>query len=253
MAGDSSATEALLKTIEEARQLAERMDYSDRSRIKAVGQALHGLEEALVKGASADLNAKDEDFHKRVVEVIAPQEIQFLVDCLPHIKEEMFKTFKPWSELSFLDVGPRFCFGADLLARLHKGISLGFKINVEAIDISELWANFAYLFCPEIPLTINDVGNITDRVWDVVYCSGVIEHVPDTDAFMDKLLQVTGKLLFVMAPYKEDPILVPSHQQTITEKNFKKYKPVKMITLKSNVWRPHDRENYKMILAVFKK
>jgi hypothetical protein len=105
---------------------------------------------------------------------------------------------------------------------------------------------------PDLPLTIADVGGL-ERTWDVVYCSGVIEHVVDTDEFLDKLLGATGKLLFVMAPFNENPILVPSHLHTITKKTFKKHKPKSIQIIKSNVWRPHDRKNYKMILATFKK
>lgn len=258
---DKTSFEEFLARIKEAEQLAEHIDFSDKSKMKAVGQSLHKLHKKLKRAATKEIQARYnanagtlDDLLKKIDEVMTPQELQFLINGLPHIQQSLFDCIPPWKELSFLDVGPRFGFGADLIATLYRGLSLGYKLNVEAIDLFDHWANYTYLSCPELKLTISDIGNVPDdQTWDIVYCSGVIEHVENTDDFLNKLLRITKRLLFVMAPYNENPITVPSHIQTITEETFANHSPLKTHVFKSCVWRPHDRQNFKMIMATFKK
>lgn len=254
-----STLDNFLTKICEAEQLVDAINFSDKSKMLAIGQSLHRLHTKLKRAITQELEGgvrfpDTPSVLAKIEEVMAPQEIQFLIDCLPHIQQALFEFVQPWKELSFLDVGPRFGHGANLIATLYKGVSLGYKLKVEAIDLFDHWANFTYLSCPEIRLTISDIGNVKEgQTWDIVYCSGVIEHVENTDDFLTKLLRITGRLLFVMAPYNENPITIPAHIQTITEETFAGHGPVKTHIFKSSVWRPHDRQNYKMILAIFKK
>lgn len=251
----------LLTKISEAEQLAEKIDFSDKSRMKTIGHSLHKLHAKLKHAATKEIRTRYntnvgsvDDLLKKIDEIMAPQELQFLINSLPHIQQSLFECIPPWKELSFLDVGPRFGFGADLIATLYKSLSLGYKLHVEAIDLFDHWANYTYLSCPELKLTISDIGNIPDgQTWDIVYCSGVIEHVENTEDFLDKLLRITDRLLFIVAPYNENPITVPSHIQTITEETFANHGPHKTHIFKSCAWRPHDRQNFKMILATFEK
>lgn len=96
------------------------------------------------------------------------QELQFAVDCLPYIQRTVAEHGPRWSELSFLDVGPRFGYGAKLMAMLHKGISLGFKLNVESIDLFDNWAAYSAICCPEANLRIGDIADVKNK-YDIVY------------------------------------------------------------------------------------
>ena len=60
----------------------------------------------------------------------------------------------------------------------------------------------------------------TERMFDVVYCSNMLEHI---DLFRDEMIRQTGfvsKFYVVLVPWEETYPLVPSHVHSFNTSNF---------------------------------
>lgn len=152
------------------------------------------------------------------IEKSAPQSELFMVEIIPII-HELFFSFPQNKEISVLDVGPQTFSGTALLSRLHRQNTFNnLKMKISAIDIHDKFRLLGELFCPEVEFITGNIFDITERKWDLIICSHVIEHVTNPLMFLRQLQKLSKQFVVVACPWHEDPIVTTGHQNTIDKK-----------------------------------
>jgi hypothetical protein len=131
---------------------------------------------------------------------------------------------------------------------LHSGNYVWSKVKVDAVDFNDLRERWVKIMYPKINYKVADVYDLPANHWDIVYCSHVIEHVPNPRNFLEKLVNISKGFLFVYAPYNEID-RIPAHRNTITESLFEGFNVENLSILKSMAWHAAIPEDL-CILAV---
>ena len=79
---------------------------------------------------------------------------------------------------------------------------------------------------------VGDIFNLDkhDR-WDLVICSHTIEHVPDPDRFLGRLINLARDFVILACPYKENPeSLIPEHLHSIDDAFLERHHPISTYT-----------------------
>ena len=139
----------------------------------------------------------------------------FMSDALPHI----YRLFSSWPRnqvLKVLDVGANTGAGSSLLAEMHHPASCSeLKMAVTALDISNLYKDYAAVWFPSIDYVVGDIFRIPgEQQWDLVIASHVIEHVEDPVRFLARLQRLARHVLLVLCPFDEKD-RIPGHVNTI--------------------------------------
>lgn len=173
--------------------------------------------------------------------------IQYVIDCLPEFQRILLKHYKRIDELDLLDVGAGSGAGSNLFTRLFSSHYVYSKINVEAVDFIPARRRWVKAMYPRVNYRVADLYELEDKTWDIVFCSAVVEHVPNPKEFCEQLVRVCKGFAFVYVPYNEiNPI--PSHINTFTEKFFDDFNVIATNIIKSIAWHPGKPED-RMILA----
>ena len=180
----------------------------------------------------------------------AAQSQIFVVDCVPVILELLRKNHKRADSTTLLDVGSGTGAGTSLLSSLLSSDMLWCPVKVTGIDLyphrlicaANNFANFDY-----------QIGNVfaLEETFDYVFCSHVIEHVPDLSPFLRRLAKLARKNVIVYAPYDERE-RIAGHVNTITEETFQGFEIERIEVRKSAGWRWGKPETDMCILAVLK-
>ncbi len=178
----------------------------------------------------------------------AAQSIQFVIDCLPEFHRIMQQYHKRNDDLTLLDVGAGTGAGSNVFTMLHSGRHVYSKVTVEAVDYTDSRVKWVKTMYPRVKYKVADVYDLPDNNWDMVFCSHVIEHVPDPRKFLEKLVDISKGFLFVYAPYNEIN-RIPAHINTITESLFEGLNIEKISIFKSMAWHA-DIPDDMCILAV---
>jgi hypothetical protein len=88
-------------------------------------------------------------------------------------------------------------------------------------------------------------------VYDYVFCSHVVEHVPDLAPFLTRLVELARRNVFIYAPYDERE-RIAGHVNTITEATFLGFEVEHLQIKKSAGWRWGKPDADMCILAVLK-
>jgi ubiquinone/menaquinone biosynthesis C-methylase UbiE len=132
---------------------------------------------------------------------------------------ELFFSLPQNAEINVLDVGPQTFSGTSLLSRLHSKESFNnLKMKVSAVDIHDKFFNLKEFIAPEIEFIKSDIFQITDRTWNLIVLSHVIEHVPSPEIFIKKLKSLATKFVIVACPWSESPLLTNGHINSISKK-----------------------------------
>lgn len=151
------------------------------------------------------------------MEKSGPQSELFMVEIIPVI-HKLFFSFPYNKEISVLDVGPQTFTGTALLNRLHAENTFNnLKMKVSAVDIHEKFRLLGEVFCPEVEFIHGNIFDITERKWDLIICSHVIEHVSDPIIFLRQLQKLANMFVVVACPWSEDPLVTTGHQNTINK------------------------------------
>jgi 2-polyprenyl-3-methyl-5-hydroxy-6-metoxy-1,4-benzoquinol methylase len=107
--------------------------------------------------------------------------------------------------LSLLDVGPRTGAGLALLRLLHHPLAftrLKFE-PVYGIDLDPEFERIAKTEFRDIHPLTGDIFDLSDKSYDIVTCSHTIEHIPDPQSFVEKLVRLARRAVFLACPYEE--------------------------------------------------
>lgn len=143
------------------------------------------------------------------------------------------------SNLRVLDVGCNTGFGSNLLASLHRSYFFGFRLDVEGLDVIDMWRPYIQLFLPHIRHRQQDLFTLSpEDTWDFMICSAVLEHVPEPHAFARKMQEHCRDKVFIYAPYRESrKDLAVGHINIFDDQEIKALNPVEWEITKTLAWR----------------
>ncbi len=176
------------------------------------------------------------------------QSIQFAIDCIPHFHRILKRYYRRQDDLSFLDVGGGSGAGANVFAQLHSDRVVYSKIKIDVIDYVPLRKRWVQSVYPNLNYSVRDVYDLADQQWDFVFCSHVIEHVPNPRKFCQQLIKICKGFAFIYAPYNEIE-LISCHINTITEELFQGFNLESLEIFKSMAWHA-DKPKDNCILAI---
>jgi hypothetical protein len=149
-----------------------------------------------------------------------PQALCFLIDAYPKL-QQVFARYPRLGSIRFLDIGPAFGASAGLLSEMHRSHFLGPRLEVEVLDIVDTRQAFIELSYPQLRFLHGDIHQLPpEAIWDVVYCSNVIEHMEQPGEFISAVLSHTRGQAVFLAPYREAAPMSPGHHGPITEQTF---------------------------------
>jgi SAM-dependent methyltransferase len=103
---------------------------------------------------------------------------------------------------------------------------LGVDFSAAAIQLcAERYGHVAEFVCGDI--------SAVPKV-DIIICSNVLEHLDDDTAVVDQLLK-NCKTLYVIVPYKENPIC-SEHIRTYDKDSFSAFKPQRELVFLAKGW-----------------
>lgn len=146
------------------------------------------------------------------------QSLQYYSDMSAFMSSRILQS----ETLSLLDVGPRTGAGLAFLRLVHHPAAFTrLKFDpVAGIDIDPVFENSAALELPDISAMTGNMFDLPEKSWDVVMCSHVIEHIEETENFIEQLCRIAKRYVFLACPYAETP-LSSDHCRTIDYNFFK--------------------------------
>ncbi|WP_270935806.1 class I SAM-dependent methyltransferase [Falsiroseomonas oryzae] len=168
------------------------------------------------------------------------QEEAMMVDLLPII-QALYVGRPREPAVRVLDVGPRYCAGSDLLARvLHPWSYASFTVSVEAVDLDSWYAGPLSAIAPNVSHRVADIREIPgEGGWDLVIASHVIEHVPDPISFATELRRLAGDYVLVACPWKEKD-LIEGHFNRMDEALLERLAPSHVRIYEAANWKPGE-------------
>jgi SAM-dependent methyltransferase len=150
--------------------------------------------------------------------ISAVQSMQFMIDCLPVIRDVVGRLNWPREvPLRVLDAGTGTAGGAHILATLYSSVMLGPPMRVDAIEISRSLQNWARSKFPRVNYVVGDIVQYRPQEpYDLVVCSHTLEHVTDTQVFVQHLRSITKHSVLFYTPWKEQN-LIAGHEHSIDE------------------------------------
>lgn len=167
------------------------------ARAAVAGQlaAWHLLARRLLGGGGAEAAA--------VLRAEIAQEETFMADLLPAIQALLHRRERG-PTIAALDVGPRWCAGSELVARLHHPSSYStIALEVTAIDLFDHYLPMARLIAPNVRHLVADVATLPRASYGIVVCSHVIEHLQDPTGYVERLRSLTSDWLVLGCPHAE--------------------------------------------------
>ncbi len=164
------------------------------------------------------------------------QSTQFVIDMIPYIHEIMVRHYNRFDALSLIDVGPGSCIGTNLLVALHSDHIVYSKLNVSAIDYTDLRERWVRALYPKIDYQVGDVFDLAEMAWDFVVCSHVIEHLEQPRPFIEQLMKICKGFAFVYSPFEETD-RIPHHLSTISRQTYQGIEKCRLEVIKSMGWR----------------
>lgn len=184
-------------------------------------------------------------------ECAIPQSVQFMIDCLPAIRDLLRDPTLP-EPVSVLDVGTRSGAGANLLATLHRAHMMGPALRVDALDILPDFKAYADAVFPDLcEYLVGDIFELDrGRNWDLVTCSHTIEHLADPRPFILELQRRARKWLLLYAPYEERKPDGVEHLTRITRDFVQSFDPLRFDVFTSPGWQKPGEPDCRVVLFI---
>lgn len=148
------------------------------------------------------------------------QSSMFMVDVIPII-HRLYAHLPGTLRKTCLDVGPNIFAGTQLLHNMHAhGTYSRLKLSITAIDKSPVYQDLSAIIVPDVEVLIQDIFEVSGRVWDFAIASAVIEHVPNPVAFAKKLQSLARDFVIFTAPWRETPPMGTGHINVIDKETI---------------------------------
>lgn len=182
------------------------------------------------------------------LEMWIAQSQAFVVDCVPHILDILRENHARRESVTLLDVGAATGAGTALLKSLLSTEMLWCPTEVTGLDIFPSRIVCARNNFPEFDYVISNVFD-HERTYDYVYCSHTVEHVPEPQAFIERLTRLARHNVFVYTPYDEEE-LIAGHRWRIDEDFYDGFAAKRFVRIKSPGWHWGQRDTDYCLLAV---
>lgn len=185
-----------------------------------------------------------------ILELWTAQSQIFVVDCLPHILKVLRQHHLRRDTVSMLDIGAATGAGTSLLKTLLSNNMLWCRVEVTGIDLFGHRLICAKNNYPDFDYLIGDIFG-HEGVYDYVFCSHVVEHVPGTEIFIKRMTEMCRKNVFVYTPFEEAE-LIQGHRNRISKQTYANFDVSEFIEIKSAGWRWGKPDSDMCLLAILK-
>ncbi len=158
------------------------------------------------------------------------------VDAIPTI-HRLYYANPSERVISVLDVGAGTGGGAALLQRLHSRFGPShLKLDVTALDLEDgRIVQFARYVHPGLRILFADIFTL-DTVHDLVFCSNVIEHIPNPEPFVRRMQALARDYVVCITPFAEQD-RIPGHVNTIDMAFIYRFAPVSVEVYTNIGWK----------------
>lgn len=181
-----------------------------------------------------------EEYYRKYIEPhTVPQNMQFMIDLLPTIRE-LTRDWPRGKEMSVLDVGSGAGAGSNLLAQLYIDDFFRFPMRVEALDFKEVYADFIKQRYPLVNFHLGNIWDMEDNpTHDLVICSHVIEHFKHPKEVIRKASSRAKHWAVFYTPHNEQN-RISEHHSTITDDIVDSFNPIVVKYMESHAWHPGE-------------
>jgi SAM-dependent methyltransferase len=218
------------------------------SQFEQFAETLHRLQAALKQNLYVADYRNQTDAEKFEF-AFGAQSTQFIIDLLPYLHEVMREHYSRSDELKLVDIGAGSCIGTNLLAQLHSDHIIYSRLQIDAVDYTDVRRRWIRALYPKIRHRVADVFDLPDRTWDFVVCSHVIEHLEQPRVFIEQLRRICRGFAFVYSPYEEFE-RIPYHLSTITRETYAGIPSCRLEVLRSMGWRGDIPGNHCLLAVI---
>jgi 2-polyprenyl-3-methyl-5-hydroxy-6-metoxy-1,4-benzoquinol methylase len=183
---------------------------------------------------------------------INAQGMVFMADLWPFIADYL-RTLKWGTKIRILDVGAGPAAGTDWLAKVLSGTFFGVNAEVTAMELMPIYENYATLFFQNTRylcgLVLADLP--AGDNYDILIASHVIEHVDDPTEFVREMQSRCTGMVFIFAPFDEQPPLSEGHVNTFTKSSLEALGATKIDLIHSMGWRVGKKDEAFCFVAQF--
>lgn len=156
-----------------------------------------------------------------------PQAVGFMIDLIAVLRATLLPKHNS-EHFSVLDLGAKTAAGSEILGYLGQPGSFSkLKFTVTCGDIDSTFVNYSSVSNPHVEYLSADVFDL-ERLWDIVICSHVVEHVPSPLDFVAKLRSIAKRYIILAFPYCESPSeLIPGHINSLNHDFLRALNPLR--------------------------
>jgi SAM-dependent methyltransferase len=226
-----------------------RRKTADVSVVRALAEERRFRDHALASLAWTEPPPYDLECLKTSIDA---QGMVFMADLWPFIADYL-RTLKWGSNIRILDVGAGPAAGTDWLAKVLSGTFFGVEADVTAMELMPIYENYATLFFQNTRylcgMLLADLP--AGDTYDVLIASHVIEHVDDPAEFVREMQSRCTGVVFVFAPFDEQPPLSEGHVNTFTKASLEALGATKIDLIHSMGWRVGKKDEAFCFVAQF--
>lgn len=245
---DEQAFDSLIESLSTAITGLDSVPTMSRAQFEAFVSTVHEFQASLKQSVFVG-DFRNKSDVTRFEYGFGAQSAQFMIDILPFLHEVMVAHYERSDELSLIDIGSGSCIGTNLLTILHSDRVIYSKLNVSAIDHTDVRERWVRALYPKIDYRVADLYELPEKQWDFVVCSHVIEHVEEPREFIEALLRICKGFAFVYSPYEEFD-RIPHHLNTIDKATYAGIQGCRLEVLRSMGWRGDIPGNHCLLAII---
>lgn len=176
-----------------------------------------------------------------------PQTIIFYSQLLPVIFNCVVSCHQNPTRIA--DIGACTGVGGSLISKVIANL-MGYSVETSCFDTSPYFKRLAITKYPNIEYHQGNFFEFKDRKFDIALCSHVIEHIPQPDDFVAKIVDNINYFLIGYVPFKEVN-LIPGHVNSFDETSIREMPGfVWARSIRSVGWRSASEEQPSCVVFV---